>query len=120
MQATQLTQSDHTIPILNTEKFCSLDWRIEHNFQKCWGAAMTCVFEPSGTIGLCCDRRGDPQLDLCEWSDPSDVLQHWGKKKHINILHNINLADCPRCTYAPHNEIFEAFVLADKTHKWFI
>ena len=81
---------------------------------------MTCVFmppeEPDGdfTLGLCCDRRGDRTTDLLINGKVNNILSAWGGNLHWVIADSITpCEDCPRCTYAPHNEIFENVIEQD-------
>lgn len=96
-----------------------------HNFEKCWAVYMTAVFMPPTTagegfnLGLCCDRRGDRSvLALEDVTRITDVINFWGSDAHKAIAASIKPAEqCPRCTYAPHNEIFEKVILEDNmTH----
>jgi MoaA/NifB/PqqE/SkfB family radical SAM enzyme len=105
--------------VATCDKF-SETWGIEHTFSRCRAAGMTCVISANQTVGLCCDRRGDPRLQLCEWTEPAEIPTHWGSEKHLQIMKNIDVADCPRCTYSPHNELYESFIDNDRTCKNFI
>lgn len=108
-----------------THKFDSQFQRANH-FSACHAIFMTAVFEPPTidgdyfTLGLCCDRRGDKKLELLHnCSNPSDINFMWGSKEHWNIHDRIKVSQCPRCTYQPHNEIYENVILKDSmTHKF--
>lgn len=104
-----------------THKFGDQFDRI-HQFRMCHAIFMTCVIMPAldsnkpeaFTLGLCCDRRGDHNLELA--SDIEDVRQIgelWGGESHWDIYDNINIENCPRCTYQPHNQIFEQVIERD-------
>ena len=97
-----------------------VDWDIKHSFNKCYAVGMTCVISPDNVVELCCDRRGDIKTNLCNFVNLEEIKDSWSSKKHFEILENINLSDCPRCTYTPHNEIFEHFIINDSTCKYFI
>jgi pyruvate-formate lyase-activating enzyme len=89
-----------------------------NNFKKCHALFMTGVFMPGKTngytFGLCCDRRGDSNLELiCDSERPQDVEEIWGSRKHWEIFDKIQVINCPRCTYQPHNQIFEKVILED-------
>jgi MoaA/NifB/PqqE/SkfB family radical SAM enzyme len=98
----------------------SNNWEICHDFTKCHAVAMTAIIQPDNIVGLCCDRRGDPKLELGRFDKPEDILGLWGSQKHLDIMRNINLKECPRCTYGPHNQLFEHMILSDDTCKNFI
>lgn len=112
-----------------THKFNSQFERANY-FERCYSIFMTALIEPppnrsasddASVLGLCCDRRGDPKLELA-----NDIVDHrkinklWGSKKHWAI-HDRIIAnqECPRCTYQPHNEIYEQVILNDSmTYKF--
>lgn len=87
------------------------DWKIKKSFKKCYATYTTCVIYPNGDIGLCCDRRGDASLTLC---NINDAFEYWGSQKHIDLVNKININICPRCTYSHINEIFENVIIDDK------
>jgi pyruvate-formate lyase-activating enzyme len=106
-------------PVLSAGKFEPEGWRPAFRFRRCFALGMTCVISAT-EVGLCCDRRGDPRVKLCDWSWPSQIVEAWGSERHRQIMAEVNLAHCPRCTYAPHNELYEQFVLSDPHCKDFI
>ncbi len=99
-------------------------------FAKCYALFMTAVIMPpdskdapkdSFVLGLCCDRRGDRKLELARnIVDVEKIQKLWGSEKHWEIHDKIMLEDeCPRCTYQPHNEIYEQVILNDSmTYKF--
>lgn len=99
-----------------TYKF-SDDWKPRKTFKKCYAGMTSCVVYPDGTVGLCCDRRGDKGIELGNIKD-MNVL--WGSDKHKKIMEDIDVSKCPRCTYTHINEIFENVVLEDKMGCYFI
>ncbi len=99
-------------------------------FNKCHAIFMTAVIAPpsdkdappdSFVLGLCCDRRGDSKLELASnIVDVNDIQRLWGGDAHWKMHDNIKVAnECPRCTYQPHNQIYEQVILNDSmTHKF--
>lgn len=101
-------------------------------FENCHAIFMTAVFEPpSGNVdealedsfilGLCCDRRGDAKLELgTNIIDVNQISKLWGSRRHWSIFDAIEVQkECPRCTYQPHNEIYENVILEDSmTYKF--
>lgn len=99
-------------------------------FNKCYAIFMTAVFMPpyekdaaqdSFVLGFCCDRRGEKKLETGKnIIDVNEIQKFWGSKEHWKIHDSINPGkDCPRCTYQPHNEIYEQVILNDSmTHKF--
>ena len=101
--------------------------RIENRFKTCYAIFMTAVFMPSDNgdkdavnIGLCCDRRGDDNMTLIKNSkNVTDIVSAWGSKTHWKIHDNIRIESCPRCTYQPHNQIFQHVIKKDNmTYKF--
>ncbi|WP_027178431.1 radical SAM protein [Maridesulfovibrio bastinii] len=96
-------------------------------FSSCHAIFMTAVFMPPAEnkdelfrTGLCCDRRGDERLEFPqEMKSFTDVEKAWGSTGHWDIYDRIKLSDCPRCTYQPHNQIFEHVIENDSmTYKF--
>ncbi|MDI6853134.1 MAG: radical SAM protein [Deltaproteobacteria bacterium] len=113
-----------------THKFNSQFGRANY-FKRCHAVFMTAVIEPpadqeapedSFILGLCCDRRGDDKLELLNNStDPEDINRIWGSQTHWRIHDRIRVREeCPRCTYQPHNEIYEEVILNDSMTYRFI
>jgi organic radical activating enzyme len=112
-----------------THKFNS-QFSCANYFSLCHAVFMTAVFEPPADdcpdkdafiMGLCCDRRGDPKLELLRnCADPSQIQSAWGSVQHWAIHDKIRIKqECPRCTYQPHNEIYEQVILNDSmTYKF--
>jgi len=65
-------------------------------------------------LGLCCDRRGDRNLTLENLINFEQVEKFWGSEKHWGMFDQIIPIQCPRCTYQPHNIIYENVI------KWII
>lgn len=104
----------------STEKFTDGTWERLFDFSTCHAVGMTCVISGDGTCGLCCDRRGDKKTLLCNWTDVNEICAAWGSDKHFEIMQSIDFNDCPRCTYAPHNRLYEEYVMRDDNCKYFI
>lgn len=108
-----------------THKF---DHKLDRNnhFKSCHAIFMTAVFMPSSVgaesydFGLCCDRRGDDRLLLGEsLISVEEAAKTWGSDRHWSIYDQIKLEECPRCTYQPHNQIFEHVIEQDNmTYKF--
>ena len=77
--------------------------------------------EDKFNLGLCCDRRGDDLLMLGDsLSSVDDIASLWGSSKHWDIFDKIKVNECPRCTYQPHNKIFEHVIEDDNMTYRFI
>ncbi|MBF0137602.1 MAG: radical SAM protein [Magnetococcus sp. DMHC-1] len=90
-------------------------------FSACYAVFMTAVVMPGRQeknerfrFGLCCDRRGDARLEFGEGlQSVDDIARLWSSEEHWKIFEKINLNDCPRCTYQPHNQIYEHVIKTD-------
>ena len=53
-------------------------------------------------------------------ADFTDINRAWGTRSHWRLQDRIMVAEeCPRCTYQPHNEIFEEVIFNDSmTYKF--
>ena len=112
-----------------THKF-NASFGIANCFEKCYAVFMTAVMEPpqdpnspddTFTLGLCCDRRGDSKLELLrDCDDVEKIDQAWGGEQHWKIYDDVDVAEeCPRCTYLPHNQIYQEVILNDSmTYKF--
>lgn len=112
-----------------THKFTG-QFQRDNCFEHCQSVFMTAVIGPRSdrdaptdafVMGLCCDRRGDAALELLtDATDINEIGRVWGGKKHWGIHDAIDVRnDCPRCTYQPHNQIYENVILKDSmTYKF--
>lgn len=106
-----------------THKFDG-NFRKKNEFGKCYAIYMTAVLQPpiekGFNLGLCCDRRGDERLTFKDIQDPKEINNIWGSEAHRKLKDLIDVSKCPRCTYQPHNQIFENVVEIDNTTYEFI
>lgn len=108
-----------------THKFDG-QFNICNRFERCYAIFMTALLTPSDKEGkvdlcLCCDRRGDRMLTLKSRLDNlEEVKKVWGGETHWSIFDKINVKhQCPRCTYQPHNQIYEQVIINDNmTHEF--
>jgi MoaA/NifB/PqqE/SkfB family radical SAM enzyme len=129
--ALALELDDETFSVYGiTHKFNSQFGRANY-FSQCYAVFMTAVIMPpsddsvpgdSFILGLCCDRRGDGKLELArDIVDVEEIDRLWGGKAHWKIHDKIAVHnECPRCTYQPHNEIYEQVILNDSMTYRFI
>jgi sulfatase maturation enzyme AslB (radical SAM superfamily) len=128
--ARAMALDDETFSVYGvTHKFNS-QFGISNCFAKCYSVFMTAVVSPptsktapkdSYTLSLCCDRRGDAKLELLrDTPDVAAIEAAWGSREHWQIHDRINVEkECPRCTYQPHNQIYQEVILNDSmTYKF--
>jgi len=106
-----------------THKFDG-DFRKQNEFKNWYAIVMQGVLMPpkgqgNFDYGLCCDRRGDERITLHD-STTEEVRNFWGSEKHWEMFDKINVKDCPRCTYQPHNKIYEKTILEENMTFGFI
>lgn len=101
---------DNTFKIFGVVSKFTDEWKIKATFNKCWACFTTCFVSPNGDIGLCCDRRGDDKIML---GNIDNINEKWNSPDHWKIHNNINIKDCPRCTFTHVNEIFEQVLIKD-------
>lgn len=90
------------------------------DFSKCLATPLILTFGADGNCHLCFDIRGRKDLILCKHQpDPKEVLKHWGTQRHKDILDNIDVSKCPRCTFGPYNEIIEQVFMKDGMCRYF-
>ena len=113
-----------------THKFNSQFTKANH-FEQCHAIFMTAVICPplkrdshkdAFVVSLCCDRRGNSKLELAsDIVDFEEINKLWGSPSHWKIHDSIAVhKECPRCTYQPHNEIYEQVILNDSMTYRFI
>jgi MoaA/NifB/PqqE/SkfB family radical SAM enzyme len=107
-----------------THKFDG-NFRRKNEFNQCHAIFMTGVFMPPSGDGkfdfsLCCDRRGDDNMTLKNLTSPIQVADFWGSKEHWKVFEKIKVKECPRCTYQPHNIIYEKVIKVDNMTYQFI
>ena len=108
-----------------THKFTS-QFGVANYFPECYAVFMSAVIMPPTqgdgfNLELCNDRRGDSRVRLLEnCDDVEEIGRVWGKEKHWEIHDKIKVEDCPRCTFQPHNEIYEYVIKQDSMSYKFI
>jgi MoaA/NifB/PqqE/SkfB family radical SAM enzyme len=102
---------DDTFRIYAVEDKFNSKWGVKKSFSKCYAVFTNCFIDSNGSVGLCCDRKGDPHLML---GNMQNIRAKWGSEDHWKIHENIRVSLCPRCTLIHVNEIFENVILEDK------
>lgn len=91
------------------------DFRVVHPFNKCWAIFATCVFQSNKKVGLCCDLRGCPLVEVGPFEDPREFFaDFWGSDEHRKIQDKIDVSKCPRCTFGALNRLFEEAIIQDQ------
>jgi len=109
-----------------THKFDGNLRKSNEGFNSCYAIFMTGVIQPPSSsdagydLGFCCDRRGDDLLTVKNLLAPQDFGRFWGSDSHWEMFDKIKVGTCPRCTYQPHNRIFESVIKCDNMSYDFI
>lgn len=89
------------------------DYTKKHTFKKCLASALAITLCAEGDAYICVDRRGEKGMKLGSWKNPHGLVHLWGSEVHKKLLDGIKLSECPRCTYAPYQEIIENIFIDD-------
>lgn len=90
------------------------DFSVKKNFSRCWAIPMLPTFSADGNVQMCFDMRGRQDLFLCRHHpDLTEIARFWNSEKHKEMVRNININDCPRCTFGAYNEIVEQVIIKD-------
>ena len=115
----KLTTEDFKVYVVR-HKF-NPDFSLKRDFKHCLASPMNGVFGADGNFYICVDRRGDKSLLLCRhYPDPGIVKESWGSKKHIDMIREVNIYDCPRCTCGAYNEIIEKCIIKNTMCKEYL
>lgn len=108
---------DETFEVYGVTHKFNPDFTPKNDFKSCYAIFMNGVLmPPSGRNktegqydwGECCDRRGDDLLTgIKDGIDLSQIRDFWGSPKHWKMHDDIIVDKCPRCTFSPHNKIYE-------------
>lgn len=77
------------------------------NFKKCLATPIMPIFQANGDISICIDRKADKSLVIGSHKDISQIPKIWGSEKHKEVIRNIKLEECPKCTIQHCNEFIE-------------
>jgi hypothetical protein len=90
------------------------------DFGRCWAAPLILTFGADGNTHLCFDMRGREDLILCRHDpDPHEVLKHWNSPRHRQMVQDIDIEKCPRCTFGAYNKIVEEVFIKDSMCRFF-
>lgn len=69
---------------------------LPRNYKKCHQMFHFPVFCADGKIYICCENKGNPQFELCNW-DSGDFRDIWLTERHWEIYNRTNVAFCQPC-----------------------
>ena len=96
-----------------THKFNG-DFTPSYDFNKCNAIYMSAVIMPPTDkdkgifdITTCCDNRGNNLLTQKNMASVEQIRNYWGSKEHRELIDKIDVSKCTRCTFSPHQKIYE-------------
>ncbi len=93
----------------------------KNKFSRCWCIPMHPTFAADGNVYLCLDKRGKQDEIICRHNPyPSKILKHWNTLRHKEMVRNVDINKCPRCTFNGYNEICENVFVKDKMCRYHI
>lgn len=66
------------------------------NYKKCHQMFHFPVFCADGKVYICCEGKGNPQFELCDW-DSGDFRDQWLTERHWEVYNKTNVAFCQPC-----------------------
>jgi len=69
---------------------------IPRNYKKCHQMFHFPVFCADGKIYVCCEGKGNPQFELCDW-DTGDFRDVWLTERHHEIYDKTRVEFCAPC-----------------------
>ena len=69
---------------------------LPRNYKKCHQMFHFPVFCADGKIYVCCEGKGNPQFELCNW-DSGDFRNSWLNKRHFEIYNKTRVEFCQPC-----------------------
>ncbi len=85
------------------------------NFKRCWAAPLSVTMGADGWVAHCCDVMDREWNKLCKhYPEPDELLKVWNSERHRNLVRNVAIQQCPRCTLGAYNEIIEKVIIEDR------
>ncbi len=96
-----------------THKF-DPEFHVKHDFERCF-ATLILPLLTDGNVYLCVDHKMEKDFLLgSAYPDPENILKWWGGDRHRDMISNMNISKCSRCTGSQYNAQIENVVLQDK------
>ncbi len=96
-----------------THKFNS-EFHVVHDFTKCFPTLIMPVLT-DGNIYLCVDKKMDSRYKIgSAFPDPELIIRYWGSDRHREMIKNVNINNCSRCTGSQYNAQIENVILQDR------
>jgi len=112
---------DSTFHVYGIKHKFNPDFQPKKNFKKCRAIPLLPTFGADGNVHQCFDMRNRKDFIMCKhYPDVTEIARFWNSEKHKEMVRNIDINTCPRCTFSPINEIIEEVIINDKMYKDFL
>ena len=96
-----------------THKF-DRQYHVKHDFSRCLATPLLIPILTDGNAYLCVDKKMEAKFKLGScYPAPEHILDWWGSDKHRELIKNVNINQCSRCTFGQYNAQIENVVLKD-------
>jgi MoaA/NifB/PqqE/SkfB family radical SAM enzyme len=93
-----------------THKF-DKGFHVKHDFNKCLATPLIIPVLTDGNAYLCVDKKMEAEYKVGScYPNPENILTWWGSDKHRDMIKNININKCSRCTWCEYNSQVEAIM----------
>ncbi len=88
---------------------------LRRGFSRCRAAPLLVNLGADGGVYLCVDHQGCQAFRIgSHHPDPWQILDFWGGNRHRQMMEQVDLCRCPRCTFGVYNEIMEKVLIQDR------
>jgi len=96
-----------------THKF-SPEFHVKHDFTKCLATPLMLPILTDGNAYICPDKKMEQKFKLgSAYPEPESILDWWGSDKHRELIKNVNVDSCSRCTWGIYNRQISEVVMKD-------
>lgn len=91
-----------------TEKFDSC-FHVKHDFTSCLATPLLIPVLQDGQSYVCVDKKMEKEYKLGScYPNPESILDWWGSDRHREIIKDVNINKCSRCTFGEYSKQMEA------------
>ena len=94
--AKTITLLQHLSDTYQIPHWVNVNKTLPRNYKKCHQMFHFPVFCADGKIYICCEGKGNPQFELCNW-DSEDFRDHWLGPRHYEIYERTRVEFCQPC-----------------------
>ena len=96
-----------------THKF-DPEFHVKHDFNECLATPLLLPLLQDGNAYLCVDKKMEAEFrqGSC-FPNPEEILTWWGSDRHRQMVKNVDINSCSRCTFSQYNIQIERVVKED-------